>query len=187
MYTYLALFRGINVSGHNMIKMEPLKKLLEANGFNNVQTYIQSGNVVFNTTESNKPKLARDLENLMYKEYGYNVVIFVLDIEALNTIITGNPYTSAVAEGQGAKKYHVVFLSDNPHPDGVARLKKYYNGNDEYTFAYKVMYLKLDGSAADSKLTSTFIESKINVKATTRNWNTTLKMMEMMSNNKLTD
>jgi len=180
MYTYLALFRGINVSGHNMIKMEPLKKLLEANGFIKVETYIQSGNVVFNSPEENEAKLARNLENLMYKEYGYNILIFVLNTDILTSVITGNPYTTAIPEGQGAKKYHVVFLSDNPHPDGVARLKKYYNGNDEYAFANKVMYLKLEASAADSKLTNTFLEGKLGVKATTRNWNTTLKVLEMM-------
>lgn len=180
MNVYLALFRGINVSGHNLIKMEPLKKLMEANGYNNVETYIQSGNVVFESSEADKQKISKDLENLMYKEYGYNVVIFIIDEKMLTAAINNNPYCGMEPEGQGTKKYFVAFLSDIPKSDGLDKLKKYHRGDDEYKIINNVMYLKLAGSAADSKLTNVFIENKLNVKSTTRNWNTTLKMLELM-------
>ena len=180
MPVYLALFRGINVSGHNLIKMESLKKVMIAEGYRNVETYIQSGNVVFETDETNREAISKSLENLMYKEYGHNVVIFVINRDILETAISGNPYTNREPEGQGIKKYFVAFLSAAPAADGLDKLKKYYRGDDEYKIIDNVMYLKLATSAADSKLSNVFIENKLNVKSTTRNWNTTLKMMEML-------
>lgn len=185
MPVYLALFRGINVSGHNLIKMEPLKKVLEAEGYRNVQTYIQSGNVIFESDEVNLQAIARAMENLMYKEYGHNVVIFILDEAMVIKAIENNPYCGREPESQGIKKYFVAFLSDVPKSDGLDKLKKYHRGEDEYKIIDTVMYLKLAGSAADSKLTNVFIENKLNVKATTRNWNTTLKVLEMMQESKL--
>jgi len=185
MPVYLALFRGINVSGHNLIKMEALKKLMEAEGYINVETYIQSGNVVFESPETSKERLAKAIEILMYKEYGHNVVIFILDKEELAKAIDNNPYTGKEPEGQGVKKYFVAFLSNAPKSDGIDQLKKYNRGDDVFKIIGNVLYLKLATSAADSKLTNVFIENKLGVKATTRNWNTTLKMLEMLENRSL--
>jgi uncharacterized protein (DUF1697 family) len=182
MPVYLALFRGINVSGHNLIKMEPLKKLMEEEGYVNVETYIQSGNVVFEHPETSKEKIAKAIEILMYREYGHNVLIFVLDEADLTKAIDGNPYTGRGPEGQGAKKYFVAFLAGIPAGDGLDKLKKYHRGDDLYKIKENVMYMKLASSAADSKLTNVFIENKLNIKATIRNWNTTLKMLDMMQN-----
>jgi len=180
MPVYLALFRGINVSGHNMIKMDALKKLMEAEGYNNVETYIQSGNVVFEHEETNRDKIAKDLEILMYKEYGHNVVIFILQEADLAKIIDNNPYAKREPEGQGIKKLFVAFLNGKPNEAGIDQLKKYNRGDDVFKVVDNALYLKLATSAADSKLTNVFIENKMNIKATTRNWNTTLKMLEML-------
>ncbi|AXG74423.1 DUF1697 domain-containing protein [Flavobacterium arcticum] len=180
MPVYLALFRGINVSGHNIIKMEHLRKLMEANGYINVETYIQSGNVVFETDETDKAKVAYNIQLLLYKEYGYDVVIFIYDETDLIKAIDNNPYTDRVPEPSGPKKYFVVFLSEEPSVAGIDQVKKYNRSDDVFKVVDSVMYLKLAQSAADSKLTSTFIENKTKLKATTRNWNTTLKMLEML-------
>jgi uncharacterized protein (DUF1697 family) len=180
MPVYLALFRGINVSGHNMIKMDALKKLMEAEGYNNVETYIQSGNVVFEHEETNRDKIAKDLEILMYKEYGHNVVIFILQAADLAKIIDNNPYANRNPEGQGVKKLFVAFLNGKPTEAGIDQLKKYNRSDDVFKVVENALYLKLATSAADSKLTNVFIENKMNIKATTRNWNTTLKMLEML-------
>jgi len=184
MPVYLALFRGINVSGHNMIKMEALKKLMEAEGYINVETYIQSGNVVFEHPETNRDKIAKDLEILMYKEYGHNVVIFILEEADLAKVVANNPYAKREPEGQGIKKFFVAFLSGIPTTAGIDQLKKYNRGDDVFKVIDNVLYLKLATSAADSKLTNVFIENKMNIKATTRNWNTTLKMLEMLESRK---
>jgi len=184
MPVYLALFRGINVSGHNMIKMDALKKLMEAEGYGNVETYIQSGNVVFEHPETNRDKIAKDIEILMYKEYGHNVVIFILEEADLAKVVANNPYAKREPEGQGVKKFFVAFLSGIPSSAGIDQLKKYNRGDDVFKVVDNVLYLKLATSAADCKLTNVFIENKMNIKATTRNWNTTLKMLEMLESRK---
>ncbi|MXN90553.1 DUF1697 domain-containing protein [Flavobacterium sp. Sd200] len=180
MPVYLALFRGINVSGHNIIKMDALKKLMHAEGYKNVETYIQSGNVVFESEETSKPKIAKDLEMLMYKEYGHNVGIFVFEEAEVAKAIANNPYTSAEPEPSGIKKFHVAFLTGEPTVQGMDQMKKYNRSDDEFKTIGAVLYLKLAQSAADSKLTNAFIESKLGLKSTVRNWNTTLKMLEML-------
>lgn len=181
MPAYLALFRAVNVSGHNVIKMEHLRKLMEANGFKNVTTYIQSGNVIFETDETDKAKIKREIETLLYKEYGHDVFNFILEKADLQKAIDNNPYTTPEPEPQGVKKYFVVFLSGNVTPQGMDQMKKYNRSHDEFKAIGNILYLKLSRSAADSKLTNSFIEGKLGLKATIRNWNTTLKLMEMLN------
>ncbi|MFP9117784.1 DUF1697 domain-containing protein [Flavobacterium sp. RNTU_13] len=181
MPAYLALFRAVNVSGHNVIKMEHLRRLMEANGFKNVATYIQSGNVIFETEETDKAKTGRTIEQLLYKEYGHDVFTFILDKADLQKAIQNNPYTTAEPEPQGVKKYFVTFLSGEATTQGMDQLKKYNRSDDEFKAVGNILYLKLSRSAADSKLTNSFIEGKLGLKATIRNWNTTLKLMEMLN------
>lgn len=182
MPAYLALLRAVNVSGHNIIKMEHLRKLMAENGYNNVQTYIQSGNIVFELEETDKAKIAYDIKLLLYKEYGYDVVVYIYDAADLQQIIANNPYTDDVPEPSGKKKYFVVFLNHEVAPQGLDKMKKYNRSDDAFKAVGKILYLKLSQSAADSKLTNAFIENKLgnNYKATMRNWNTTLKMLTML-------
>ena len=180
MPSYLALFRAVNVSGHNIIKMEHLRKLMEANGFKNVATYIQSGNVVFTIDETDKGKVSRALEVLLYKEYGYDVFSFILDEADLIKAIDNNPYTSREPEPSGIKKYFVAFLAGEATTQGLDQMRKFNRGDDAFTAVGSNMYLKLTQSAADSKLSNSFIEAKMGLKSTTRNWNTTLKLLEML-------
>nr|WP_322624424.1 DUF1697 domain-containing protein [uncultured Flavobacterium sp.] len=180
MPAYLALFRAVNVSGHNIIKMEHLRKLMETEGYKNVATYIQSGNVIFTTDETDKAKIKREIETLLYREYGHDVFNFIVDEAELQKAIDNNPYTKAEPEPQGVKKYFVTFLSGEATTQGLDQMKKYNRSDDEFKAIGSVMYLKLSRSAADSKLTNSFIESKMNLKSTTRNWNTTLKLLEML-------
>ena len=178
---YLALFRAVNVSGHNIIKMDHLRKVMLANGFKDVATYIQSGNVVFNVDESNKAKVGKDLEVLLYKEYGHDVFIFILDKNDLKKVVDNNPYTLPEPEPSGAKKFFVCFLSGSITPQGIDQMDKFNRSDDVYKGIGNILYLKLSQSAADSKLTNSFIESKLKLKATSRNWNTTLKLLDMLA------
>lgn len=180
MPVYLALLRAVNVSGHNVIKMEHLRQLMTANGFANVNTYIQSGNVVFETPETDKGRIARSIEVLLYKEYGHDVGMFILDKAELETVINNNPYTGREPEPSGVKKYFVAFLDKEASREGLDKMNKFNRGDDVFKAKGRAMYLKLAQSAADSKLSNAFIEAKLAAKATTRNWNTTLKLLEMM-------
>ncbi|WP_294818538.1 DUF1697 domain-containing protein [uncultured Flavobacterium sp.] len=181
MTNYLALFRGINVSGKNIIRMEGLRRLLEDAGYENVKTYIQSGNVVFAGKERSKEKLAKAIEKLVEEEYGYSISVFVIDKNHLEKAIANNPYAEGkTPEEAGTKKIYVTFLSDKPSAEAMENLKQVPMGADEIAFHDDILYFKLAIGAADSKLSNNLIESRLKLKATTRNWNTTLKLSEMM-------
>jgi len=178
---YLALFRGINVSGKKIIKMEELRKLMEQAGYGNVKTYIQSGNVVFSSNEKSKDKLAKAIEKLIDNKYGFDVTVFVIDKKHLEKAVDNNPYAEGkTPEEAGTKKIYVTFLSEKPSDEGMEKLSQAPIGEDEIALHEDILYFRLAMGAADSKLSNNLIESKLKLKATTRNWNTTLKLLEMM-------
>ncbi len=183
MPAYLALFRGINVSGKKIIKMEDLRKLMEAVEHDNVKTYIQSGNVVFTAAEKSKEKLSTDIEKLIADHYGFDVTVFVIDKHDLEKAIDNNPFAEGrIPEEPGTKKIYVTFLSEIPSAETVEKLREAPMGEDLITLHEDILYFKLAIGAADSKLSNNLIESKLKLKATTRNWNTTLKLLELIEN-----
>lgn len=181
MSTFLALFRGINVSGKKIIKMEDLRKLMETGGYGNVKTYIQSGNVVFEAAQKSREKIAKVIEKLIEEKYGFDVTVFVIDRKHLEKAVDNNPYADGkTPEEAGTKKIYVTFLSEAPSDEAMERLRQAPIGEDEIAIHDDILYFKLAIGAADSKLSNNLIESKLKLKATTRNWNTTLKLAEMM-------
>ena len=181
MPTYLALLRGINVSGKKIIKMEEFRKLLEADGYGNVKTYIQSGNIIFTTDTASKKEVALALESFIEKQYGFDVTVFVLDIKDVEKAIDNNPFVSnREPEGTGSKKLYGTFLSDIPTNENIEKLRQAPIGQDLIGVADDVLYFKLETKASETKLTNNLIENKLKLKATTRNWNTTLKLLEML-------
>lgn len=181
MPTYLALLRGINVSGKKIIKMEELRMLFEANGYSNAKTYIQSGNIIFTTDTGTKKQVAAALEALIKKSYGYDVTVFVLDIGDLEKAIDNNPFVgNRQPEGAGSKKLYVTFLLNVASAENIEKLRQAPIGHDLIELTDNVLYFKLQTKASESKLSNNLIETKLKVKATTRNWNTTLKLMEIL-------
>ncbi|AWH86244.1 DUF1697 domain-containing protein [Flavobacterium album] len=183
MPAYLALLRGINVSGKKIIKMEDLRKLMESAGYGNVKTYIQSGNVIFSSVEKSKEKLAEAIEKLIEGQYGFDVSVFVVDKNDLDKAVDNNPFTEGkVPEEAGTKKIYVTFLSEVPSEESMEKLRQAPIGDDVIALHENILYFRLAIGAADSKLSNNLIESKLKLKATTRNWNTTLKLLEMLEN-----
>ena len=181
MSTFLALLRGINVSGKKIIKMEDLRMLLGDAGYTNVKTYIQSGNVIFDSAETSKDKLARDIEALLEKQYGFDVTVFVTDKQSVEQAIDNNPFTGGrEEEPSGFKKLYVTFLSDVPSDENKEKLRQAPVGDDLIEFSGNILYFKLESKVSDSKLSNALIESKLKLRATSRNWNTTLKLLSMM-------
>jgi uncharacterized protein (DUF1697 family) len=180
MPVYLALLRGINVSGKKIIKMEDLRKLMESSGYKNVKTYIQSGNVVFESGVKDKDKLAKEIELVIEKQYGFDVSVFVVDINDVNRAVDNNPFATKDQVEEGTKKIYVTFLSEIPLAENIEKLKQAPIGEDLIEFADDILYFKLMSMASESKLSNTLIESKLKVRATTRNWNTTLKLLSML-------
>lgn len=180
MPVYLALLRGINVSGKKIIKMEDLRKLMESSGYKNIKTYIQSGNVIFESNTKDKSIIAKHIEEVIEKQYGFDVSVFVIDGNDINKAVDNNPYATKEEIEEGTKKIYVTFLSEKPSAENIEKLKQAPIGEDLIEFFDDVLYFKLISKASESKLSNTLIESKLKVRATTRNWNTTIKLLTML-------
>jgi uncharacterized protein (DUF1697 family) len=180
MQKYLALFRGINVSGKNIIKMESLRKAMADNGYGNVKTYIQSGNVIFTATEPDKNRVKQHIEALVQKEYNLSLTIFILDESDMHRALHLNLFAGPDDIEEGAKKLYVTFLSGIPEAGCYEKLLQAPIGDDEIALKDDVLYFKLAGKASESKLSNNLIENKLKLRATTRNWNTIIKLCAML-------
>lgn len=177
MQTHLALLRGINVSGNRMIKMDPLKIALEKIGFQNVQTYIQSGNVFVDTVEENPAKVGFIIKLEIQKTFGHDVPVVVIAQKDLELCLKNNPYLKII--NIDTKKLYVAFISTELKPENISALKISNFKPDEAVIDNNRIYIKYEIGAGKTKLDQNYIEKKLNVVATIRNWNTVNKMLEM--------
>ena len=177
MTTHLALLRGINVSGHKMINMVALKKALEALGFINVVTYIQSGNVFVTSEEESPAKVGFLIKQEIFKEFGHDVPVIVIGKEDLQACLDRNKFLNE--EGVDLKKLYVSFISSELPENMITQLNLNFIHPDEIQLDGKRIYLKYDISPAKTKLDNKWIEKSMNVVSTTRNWNTVNKLLEM--------
>ena len=180
MKTHISILRGINVSGQKKILMADLKELYETLGFTNVVTYIQSGNVLFNSDKKySESELIAQIENAIQEKYDFQVPILVFTIEFLKNIVLNNPF---IKEKEiDIEKLHVTYLAEIPAKDKLEEIKKFDFSPDRFTIVDKTVYVYCPGGYGNTKLSNSFFESKFKVKATTRNWKTTLKLMEIYS------
>jgi len=177
MVTHLALLRGINVSGHKMIKMEALKKALEGIGFTNVVTYIQSGNVFVDTEEESAAKVGFLIQQEIYRSFGYDVPVFVIGKEDLQACLDRNAFLNE--EGVDLKKLYVSFFSAELPEHMITQLNLNFIKPDEIQLDGRRIYLKYAISPAKTRLDNKWIEKSMNVLSTTRNWNTVNTLLKM--------
>lgn len=177
MTTYIALLRGINVSGHKKIAMTHLKSVFETIGFANIRTYIQSGNVLFESEEQEPRKLERTIERELERAYGFAVNVVVRTKDELRAVIDRNPF--ALRELADGDQLYVTFWADVPEPEAVQRLAAYSGDVDEYAFAPREVYLLCRKGYGTSKFSNNFLENKLKLPATTRNWATVNKLAAM--------
>jgi uncharacterized protein (DUF1697 family) len=177
MTTHLALLRGINVSGHNMIKMEALKTTLEAVGFLNVQTYIQSGNVFVDTEEENPAAVGFKIKQEIFKAFGHEVPIVVIGKTDLEACLKNNPFLKEAA--LDIKKLYVAFISTTLRSDSMNDLKMSQVKPDEASIDANRIYIKYAVGAGKTRFDQKYIEKKLNVTATIRNWNTVTQLLKM--------
>lgn len=173
MQKYIALLRGINVSGQKKIKMADLRASLSDTGFQNTQTYIQSGNIVFESTGADRQKLSDQIEKCILDSFGFLVPVTVIPKSEFEKILTANPFRK---EGEDTKPLYVVFLFDSPAKDRVEELKTTPTGNDQYELSNPFIFMKYPEGIGKSKMDNNFFERKLGVRATTRNWNTIIKL-----------
>lgn len=177
MTTHLALLRGINVSGHNMIKMEALKSTLEAIGFQNVQTYIQSGNVLLDSDEENAAAVGFTIKQEIFKTFGHEVPVVVIGKLDLEACFKNNPFLTEAAVD--FKKLYVAFVSATLRSDSMNDLKMSQVKPDEAFIDTSRIYIKYAVGAGKTRLDQKYIEKKLNVTATIRNWNTVTQLLKM--------
>jgi amidase len=177
MQTYISILRGINVSGHKLIKMKALQEMYEGLGFTNVRTYIQSGNVVFDYQLSETAQLEKMISAGILKHFDFDVPVIVMAKDELKSISEKNSFISG--RGEDIAKLHVTFLSLEPPDD----LKESMNNNDclpdEFYISGKAAYLFCPNGYGNTKLSNNFFEKKLKVQATTRNWKTILELLKI--------
>jgi uncharacterized protein (DUF1697 family) len=175
MTTYISILRGINVSGHRIIKMEALRQLFAELGFSAIQTYIQSGNVVFQYRKTIQKKLEILISNAISDKFGFDVPVIVRELNELKQIVKSNPFISD--KTKDTSFMHVTFLSDEPGKEKIVKLGEGDYKGDEFRYNNKTIYLYCPGTYGDSKLTNSYLENKLKVNATTRNWKTTNELL----------
>ena len=179
MTTHLALLRGINVSGHNMIKMEALKTMLESIGFSNVRTYVQSGNVFVDTKEENASKVGFMIKQEIFKVFGHEVPAVVIAKEDLEKCFKNNPFLKE--KEVDTKKLYVAFISADLKSENINDLKISQFKPDEASIDGNRIFIKYAVGAGKTRFDQKYIEKKLNVTATIRNWNTVTNLLKMFN------
>ena len=163
----IALLRGINVGGKRKIRMADLRQLCTTLGYSNVQTYIQSGNIIFHTTENNNTDLQSQLSSAIDKQYGFQVPTIVLDAETFTDILSNNPFIT----DNDINSLHVTFL-DQAIPEEQTTALHLQNYPDQIACSTNLVYLKCTKKYHQTKYSNQYFEKQLNCQATTRNWKT---------------
>ena len=175
MKTYIAMLRGINVTGANTLAMERLRARCGALGLKDVRTYIQSGNIVFRSGTS-KVEVRRALERMLERELKKPIVVVLRTRVELAKILEENPFLSGRAVE--TKHLHVSFLTEKPSADAIGTLTQAKSGRDRFAAHGNELYLHCPDGFGTSKLASVH-ERVLRVATTVRNWNTVTKLHEM--------
>jgi uncharacterized protein (DUF1697 family) len=177
MKTYLALFRGINVGGNNMLPMKELKALLEKNGCEGVRTYIQSGNVILNSSTSDAASLAKKLSAAVAKSHGFEPRVLLLTRAELERAAAGNPFPGAAENPQSV---HLFFLDGAPNKPDLNALEALKTKTESFALKDRILYLHTPDGLGRSKMAARAAKC-LGVQATARNWRTVTTLLEMMA------
>jgi uncharacterized protein (DUF1697 family) len=175
MTTYVALLRGINVSGRNKIAMAELRALVESLGNTGVQTYIQSGNVVLDSAIRSAAKVADAITHAIARELGLDVAVIMRAAAEIDAVLTANPL---LARGADPAKSHVTFLAAKPAASAVRALVDFDRSPDEFAVVGREVFVHCPNGYGTTKLNNTFFEKQLGVAATTRNWRTVHTLAE---------
>jgi uncharacterized protein (DUF1697 family) len=177
MTTYIALLRGINVSGKRLIKMDALKALCATLGFSHIQTYIQSGNIVFSAAQKNTAMLEKLLQAAIEKEFGFEVPVIIKSASQLMHLLAQNPFLA-----KSPDHLHITFLAASPDTLLTTKIEAAKFLPDEFVIIDEAVYLYCPNGYGQTKLTNTFFETKLRLTCTTRNLKTCGILAEMAAN-----
>jgi uncharacterized protein (DUF1697 family) len=175
--TCVALLRGINVGGHKIIKMDQLRNAFEGLGFEDVATYVQSGNVVFKSPEKTSADLAGKIEQMLLRRFNMSVPVIVRTAEEVEDVLRNNPFLTE--RGIDVTRLHVTFLSHTPQRAAIKGLDAIAAGLDRFHCRGQEIYLHCPNGFGGTTLSINAFEKVLAVGATTRNWNTVNKLYEM--------
>jgi len=176
-YTYIALLRGINVGSHKKIMMEDLKALYEQMHFRSVATYIQSGNVIFNAEKESQDELTSLIETAIERKYGFFVPVIIRTREEMQQVQADNPFLSD--SNTSREKLHVTFLDKIPEQGLLNAAARLDYSPDRYIVQGRDVFVYCPEGYGGTKIDNSFFENRLKVKATTRNWKTVLKLVEI--------
>ena len=173
--TFIALFSGINVGGNRIVRMAELRAWLEKLGFSGVQSYVQSGNIVFRAEEGDAASLMTAIEDAFEKKWGFHSRIMVRDWQWLEGMVAANPYPDLADE---PKKLHLYVLEREPTAEEEKRLADKCTGPEEFTVRGDAFYLKAPDGLGKSVFAN-LIPRTLKVPGTARNWRTVLALLDM--------
>ncbi len=179
MPTYIAMLRGINVSGQKIVRMERLRQSFAGLGFWNVETYVQSGNIVFLAPSTLPSTLAKRVSEAILRDFGFSVPVLIKTLREMEIVIKGNPFV--MEKGIDLSKLHVTFLSNVVSKSALRNLEALPTKRDRFSLGHQKVYLYCPGGYGNTKLSNIAIEKALSVGATTRNWRTVNTLSEMAS------
>ena len=174
---YVALLRGINVSGYNKIKMDELRPMFESIGFANVKSYIASGNVAFDIRKTTETALIKKIEKAVTENFSLEIDVMIRSIDEIEKIIAQNPFEKDYDEDH--TKLFVVFLKAAMSKDKVELLVSHNNDDEKFEVIGRDIYVLSKKGFMGSILAKKYIDNKLKTPATGRNWRTVNKIAEL--------
>lgn len=177
---YVALLRGVNVAGTNKVKMDELRRLFADLGHTEVSTYLQSGNVVFAPAAADaddRTRLATGIEKAIADRMGLTVTVLLRTRSELEKVLAANPYLDRETD---PAKLPVTFLAEAPDPSRAAALSSPAGETAVFTLIDHEVYLHCPDGYGRTKLNNAFLERKLGVAATTRNWKSVGALHELL-------
>lgn len=170
---YVTLLRGINVGGNTMIKMPELKASFEKLGFKNVVSYINSGNLAFDANKVAEEKLVTKIEKAIASDFGMQIQVMAREQGLIAEVLSNNPFKG---EFESHKEMHVLFMRDKMPEEKQEQLLENNRHNEKFAVFGREIYALLKLGVADSLLGKGFIERKLKIPVTARNWRTVEKI-----------
>jgi uncharacterized protein (DUF1697 family) len=175
---HVALLRGVNVGGKNKVPMKGLAAMFAEARCSDVQTYLQSGNVVFEAAEAAARRVPSIVGQAMQTRFGFRVPLVMRTAAELRAVAGGNPFLRA---GADASTLHVAFLADLPGAARVAALDADRSSPDQFAVRGREIYLRCPSGLARTRLTNQYFDSRLGTTSTVRNWRTVLALLELAS------
>jgi uncharacterized protein (DUF1697 family) len=175
---YVALLRSVNIGGYGRMAMNDLRQTFGSLGYDDVVTYIQSGNVLFSAPSKSEDAIVEAVEHRIAHDFGDSPAVLLRTVAELRRVGSKSPYAK---KGADPARHHVTFLDEAPSKATLKALELPPSGKDELIVDGREVYVYTPDGYAGTKYTGTLLERRLGVVSTTRNWNTVTKLCELAS------